>query len=102
MLVAFYRITISLLNERAHFQTLIKSKSKYASNAGSSKLKYTLSPSHSVTRLGEISPLWQKIPSLWQIFVSLFPMWQNAKPTLANLYHYWAHFHCYKWPNIDK
>ena len=29
----------------------------------------------SVTRFGEISPLWQKLTSLWQIFDSLFPSW---------------------------
>ena len=29
----------------------------------------------SVTRFGEISPLWQKLTSLWQIFDSLFLSW---------------------------
>ena len=32
----------------------------------------------SVTRFGKILPL-------WQIFDSLFHIWQNAEPTLANL-----------------
>ena len=32
----------------------------------------------SVTRFGEISPL-------WQIFDSLFQIWKNAEATLANL-----------------
>ena len=27
-------------------------------------------------------------------------MWQNAEPTLANFWHYWAIFDCCKWPNI--
>ena len=31
----------------------------------------------------------------------LFLIWQNIKPTLANLLHYWAYFHCYKWPNTE-
>ena len=44
----------------------------------------------------------KKFPSLWQIFDSLFLIWQNAEPTLANLWHYWANFHCCKWPNIEK
>ena len=46
----------------------------------------------SVTRFGEISPTWQKFTSLWQIFDGLFLIWQSAKPTLANLRHYWANF----------
>ena len=39
---------------------------------------------------------------LWQIFNGLFLIWQNAEPTLANLLHYWANFHCCKWPNLEK
>ena len=49
----------------------------------------------SVTRFGKISPL-------WQIFDSLFLIWQKAEPTLANLLHYWGNFQCYKWQNIEK
>ena len=56
----------------------------------------------SVTRFGEMLPLWQKFTSLWQIFDCLFLIWQNAEPTFANLWHYWAIFHCCKWPNIEK
>ena len=36
-----------------------------------------------------------------QSFEGLFLIWQIIKTTLANLLHYWAKFHCYKWPNID-
>ena len=39
----------------------------------------------SVTRLGEILPLWQKFTSFGQIFDSLFLIRQNAERTLANL-----------------
>ena len=39
----------------------------------------------SVTIFGEISPLLLKITSTWQILGSLFLIWQNAEPTLANL-----------------
>ena len=39
----------------------------------------------SVTRFDKNSPLWQKFTSLWQILDSLFLIWQNAEPTLANL-----------------
>ena len=62
-----------------------------------------LSPfASSVTRSGEISPLWQKFTSLWQSFDSSFIIWQNTELTLANLWHYWANFHCCKWLNIEK
>ena len=44
----------------------------------------------SVTRFGEILPLWQNFTS--QIFESLFLIWQSVEPTLANLVHYWANF----------
>ena len=56
----------------------------------------------SVTRFGEISPLWQKFTSLWTIFDGLFLNWQNAEPTLANWKRFWANFHYCKWPNIEK
>ena len=59
-----------------------------------------------------LSPVWpdlvkfcrfvEKFPSIWQIFDSLFLVWQNAEHTLAILCHYWAYFHCCKWPNIDN
>ena len=54
-----------------------------------------------VTRFGKISPFWQKFTSLWQIFDGVFLIWSNSKPSLTNLLHYWANFHCYKWPNIE-
>ena len=41
--------------------------------------------SASVTRFGEISPLWLKFTSLGQIFDGLFLIWQNSMATLANL-----------------
>ena len=34
---------------------------------------------------GEISPLWQNFKSLWPFFATLFSIWCNVKPTLANL-----------------
>ena len=55
----------------------------------------------SVTRFGEILPLWQKFTSLWQIFDGLFLIWHSAELTMANLWHYWANFHSYKWPNLE-
>ena len=39
----------------------------------------------SVTKFGEISPLWQRFTSLWQIFDNSFLIWQNTQLTLADL-----------------
>ena len=36
-----------------------------------------------VTRFDEISPLWQNLKSLWQIFEGKFSIWQNLGPILA-------------------
>ena len=58
-------------------------------------------PLCSVTRFGEISSFWQNFTSLLQIFDSLFLIWQNIEPILANLLHCWGNFHCCKWPNIE-
>ena len=58
--------------------------------------------SDSVTRSGEIPPLWQKFKTLWQFFVGLVIVGQNFKPTLANLSYYKENFHCFKWPNIEQ
>ena len=43
------------------------------------------SPKSSMTRLGEISPVGQKLTNIWQIFDGLFFTWQIAQSTLANL-----------------
>ena len=56
----------------------------------------------SVTRFGEILPLWPKFTSIWQIVDSLFLIWHNTEHTLANLWHYLATFHCCKWPKIKN
>ena len=65
-------------------------------------VKEIVSPHCSVTRFGEISPLWRQFTSLWQIVDGLFLILQNVNPILANLLHNWANFHCCKWPNIEK
>ena len=62
----------------------------------------TIYLSLSVTRFGEILPLWLKFTSLWQICKGLFLIWQNAEPILANLWHFWANFLYCKWPNIEN
>ena len=43
--------------------------------------------SNSVTRFGEIMPIWQNFTSLWQFFNSLFLILKNDGRTLANLEH---------------
>ena len=50
--------------------------------------------SERVPRFGVISPLMQKYLILWLIFAGLFPIWQNVKPTWANLVHHKANFRC--------
>ena len=55
----------------------------------------------SVTRFGEISPILQKVLSLWPMD-SWFLIWQNVEPSLANLVHYWPNFHCCWRPNINN
>ena len=39
----------------------------------------------SVTRFGEILPIWQNFTNIWQIFDCSFPVWQYTDPTLAKL-----------------
>ena len=46
----------------------------------------------SVTRFGEISPLWQYFKSLDQICNSLFSVWTNFEPALAIILCYWVDF----------
>ena len=40
---------------------------------------------------------WKSLANVW-IFISYLA---NVEPTLANLLHYWANFHCCSWPNIE-
>ena len=56
----------------------------------------------SVTRFGEISPLWQYFKSLGQFCTGLFRVKQNFEPTLANLLCSLANFGCSKRPNIEQ
>ena len=58
----------------------------------------------SVTRFGEMTPLWQIFKALWQIFKALWQNFQglvsveqNFEPHLANLLYYVANSHCSKW-----
>ena len=45
-----------------------------------------------VTRFGKISPLWQKLNSLWQFNEGLFGIWRILLPTSANFVYNWANF----------
>ena len=56
----------------------------------------------SVTRFGEISPIWQNELRLWQNFDGLISNWQIFESTLAKFLCNWANFHGCKWPNIKK
>ena len=56
----------------------------------------------SVTRFGEISPLWQNFMNLCQMVEGIFSVWQIFEPTLAKLKCFWAAFQCCPWPKIDE
>ena len=58
-------------------------------------------PLTSVTRLGKNLPLWQNFKSLF-IFVSLFRIWQNIKPTLIIILCLWTNFIIDKGPILKK
>ena len=57
---------------------------------------------NSVTRFGEISPLWQYFKRRSHFCKGLSSVWQNFEPTSAMILCYWVNFHCCKWPNIEK
>ena len=46
----------------------------------------------SVTRFGEIPPLWQIFKNLWQYILGLFGFVQKFQLTLVQFVCYWAHF----------
>ena len=50
----------------------------------------------SVTRFGEISPLWLIIQSFEQYFEGTFSNWLNFETNLANCACHWATFICCK------
>ena len=56
----------------------------------------------SVTRFGEIPPLWQNFKTLGQFFECLVSVGQNFETTLAHILFSLANFHCCKWPNINQ
>ena len=55
----------------------------------------------SVTRFGEISPLWQTLKCLWQFYEGSFSTWQKLLPTSTNFVYNWAMFHGCKWTNNE-
>ena len=56
----------------------------------------------SVTRFGEILPLWQNSICLRQCYDGLFSIWQNCEPTLVNFLCCWANIQRYKGPKIER
>ena len=56
----------------------------------------------SVTRFGEIVPLWHNFKSLGQFRLGLFSIWQNVYLTLAKMLCYWAKCHCFRWLHTLK
>ena len=51
-----------------------------------------------VTRFGKIPPLWH----IWPTISGLFGFGQSFQLTLTQFECYRAHFHCWKWPNIEN
>ena len=56
----------------------------------------------SVTRFGEISPLWQSFKRLWQFVKGLLSIWENFAPSLAKCLLYCKNFHYCNWPKMEK
>ena len=56
----------------------------------------------SVTRFGEISPIWQYSESLLAISKSLNKYYAKFDIIFDKFLCFWANFHCYKWPNNEK
>ena len=63
---------------------------------------FTLQTTTSVTRFGEISPIWQYSASLCIISKSLHQYLAKFYTVFGKLLCFWANFHCYKLPNIEK
>ena len=55
----------------------------------------------SVTRFGEISPLWQNFRNLWPFIEGQNSIWQHFEHILANYWCCWANVNCCKWTNIE-
>ena len=70
-----------------------KSKPSEHSNANNWHRRWWVS----VTRFGEILPLWHKLKCLWQFFEGLFSIWQKLPLTLVNFVYNWAISHGCKW-----
>ena len=56
----------------------------------------------SVTRFGEISPLWHKLFKSLAILKALFSVLQNFESALGHFWCSYANFPCCTWPNIEK
>ena len=59
------------------------------------------SATSSVTRYGNISPIWQSFKSIWCIFLGMSSILQNFDHTLVKKLCYWPNFHRF-WPNVGK
>ena len=66
------------------------------------KIIQKLNESASVTRFGEVSPLWQQKISLLQFLVGLISLWQNFQLTLANVYAIGQIFIVVNRPKMEK
>ena len=91
----------SQINFEAHFNTFIL-ESLFCCHFVPFCL-FLSPPSHnSVTRFGEILPLWHKLKCLWQFNEGLFCIYQKSFPTSVNFDLNWAIFHLCIWTNNEN
>ena len=56
---------------------------------------YIICIENSVTRFGDIPPLWQKLKNIWQYIKGLFGFGQSFQLTLAQFLCFWANLYCF-------
>ena len=56
----------------------------------------------SVTRFGEISPIWQNFKTIWQLVEGSISVWQTFEAIWENSMCFRANLRCFKWPNIEQ
>ena len=89
--VSFYNPTTSVWPDWAIFKVL-----------GNKVVTYHRWLHSSVTRFGEISPLWQYFNSRCKFSYSLFSRHVAEFETYLGNFYYWANFRWCKYPNIES
>ena len=72
------------------------------------KIRLSIRPARNQVSCVQCYQIWRnfatfaKIKKFWSIFWRLFSIGENFEPVLPNFVCCWAHFNCYKRPNIEK